>query len=215
MEINLLDSLPATRRNLEARAQVSDENRAIARQFGREFFDGTRDQGYGGLRYDGRWRSVARRLKTHYGLTASSRVLDVGSAKGFLLHDLREEVPGITVAGLDISAYAIEQTMETVKPFVQVANAKALPYPDRAFDLVLSINTIHNLELPELIESLREIERVSRADKFIVVDAYRTEEEKKRLLMWNLTARTHMYCSEWEALFREVGYTGDYFWFTP
>jgi len=214
-EINLLDSLPVTRRNLDERAQVSAENRVIAKRFGKEFFDGTRDQGYGGYRYDGRWRSVARRLREHYGLTKDSRVLDVGCGKGFLLHDLREEVPGISVAGIDVSEYAIGEAMTSVGPFVQVADARSLPYPDKSFDLVLSINTIHNLHLPELITSLKEIERVSCAHKFIVVDAYRNEEDRTRLLKWNMTAETHMYCKEWEKLFQEVGYHGDYYWFIP
>ncbi len=214
-EINLLESLPKIQRNLDKRSLSSREDKLIAKQFGREFFDGPREQGYGGYRYDGRWRSVARRLKEHYGLSEQSRVLDVGCAKGFLLHDLKEEVPGISVAGIDVSAYAIGEAMDSIRPFVQVADARALPFPDRSFDLVLSINTIHNLELQDLFKSLLEIERVSRAHKFIVVDAYQTEEERERILKWNLTAETHMYCKDWEKAFLEVGYQGDYFWFTP
>lgn len=215
MEINLLDSLPPVRRNLEARAAVTAEDRRIAKQFGKEFFDGSRNTGYGGYRYDGRWRSVARRMKEHYGLTKESSVLDIGCGKGFLLHDLLEEVPGITVAGFDISAYAITHAMESVRPFVYVGDARELYYPDKSFDLVLSINTLHNLPREELKHSLREMERVSRGHCFIVVDAYHTPEERERILKWNLTAETHMYCDEWEALFQEVGYRGDYFWFIP
>lgn len=215
-EINLLDTLPKTKRDLDGRiAGVSPEDRRIAKQFGREFFDGTRNQGYGGYRYDGRWRTVAKRLQDHYGLTGESRVLDVGCAKGFLLHDLRDLIPGITVAGIDVSAYAIDHAMESVKPFLKVACAKSLPYGDKSFDLVLSINTIHNLPLEELKTALREMERVSRKGKFLVLDAYRTEVERERMLKWNLTAETHMYVAEWEKLFAEVGYTGDYYWFTP
>lgn len=215
-EINLLESLPKTKRNLVERAALSTaEDKLLAKQFGKEFFDGNRNQGYGGYHYDGRWKSVAKRFQEYYGLQSNSRILDIGCAKGFLLHDLQEEIPGVQVAGIDISAYAIENALESVKPYVQVANAKALPFPDKSFDLVISINTIHNLAQDELKIALREMERVSCRDKFLVLDAYRTPEERDRLLQWNLTALTHHYVSDWELIFQEVGYLGDYFWFTP
>jgi hypothetical protein len=80
---------------------------------------------------------------------------------------------------------------------------------------VISINTIHNLEINDCIQALKEIERVSKGKSFITVDAFRTDEEKSRMFDWNLTAKTILSVVEWEALFVEVGYTGDYYWFTP
>ena len=88
-------------------------------------------------------------------------------------------------------------------------------FGDNFFDLVISINTIHNLEKEECAISLREIERVSKKNKFIIVDAYKDDEEKKRMFAWNLTAKTIMHVDEWKTFFKENGYTGDYFWFTP
>jgi ubiquinone/menaquinone biosynthesis C-methylase UbiE len=148
-------------------------------------------------------------------LGPDSKVLDIGSGKGFMLHDFLEAIPGISVQGIEISPYGIEQTLPSVKPFVIQGNASKLPFPDHSFDLVTAINTIHNLKDDALRSAIREIERVSKKDKFIVVDAYRDEEEKERVLNWVLTAETVLHCKEWEALFREVGYTGDYFWFFP
>jgi len=215
-EINLLDLYPKAKRNLESRANsASDQDRLLARQFGLEYFDGTRNQGYGGYRYDGRWKPVVKRFASHYGLKPGSRVLDVGSAKGFMLYDFMTELEGIEVAGIDISQYAFDHALPDTKPFLKVGNATALPYDDQSFDLVISINTIHNLALPELKQSLREIERVSKRHSFITVDAYHDETERARMLQWNLTALTHMYVPEWVKLFDEVGYTGDYFWFIP
>jgi hypothetical protein len=46
-----------------------------------------------------------------------------------------------------------------------------------------------------------------------VVDAWRDEEEKEKLLKWNLTARTYMHADDWRTVFEEAGYTGEYFWF--
>ena len=192
---------------------ATQADRELACRFGREYFDGPRTQGYGGYVYDGRWRPVARCLAEHYQLDESASILDVGCAKGFLLHDFMELLPKATLAGLDISEYAVLNAMERVRPLLRVGNAKELPWPDHSFDLVLAINTIHNLDLSECKQALREIQRVSRKYAYVVVDAYRTEGQRQRLLDWILTAKTFLHVEEWKKLFQEVGYSGDYYWF--
>ena len=216
-EIDLLVNYPRTKRDVAARGnEKTEEDRRIARQFGREFFDGDRRTGYGGFSYHPRfWQPVIPTLRDHFGLTAASSVLDVGCAKGFMLHDLSEGIPGITVKGIDVSDYAIANALEDMKPHVSVADARQLPFPDKSFDVVISINTVHNLERDELAIALREITRVSRGGAYVTVDAYRTDEEKERMFAWNLTARTVMHVEEWKAFFAEVGYEGDYYWFVP
>jgi len=216
-EIDLLADYPRTKRNLDERAQQkTEEDRAIARQFGKEFFDGDRRHGYGGFNYMPRfWQPVIPAFRKHFGLDANSSVLDVGCAKGFMLHDMAELIPGITVRGVDVSSYAIEHAIEDMKPFVSVADAKTLPFPDKSFDVVISINTVHNLDREECGRSLREIQRVARKGAFITVDAYHDEEERKRMYDWNLTGRTIMHVDEWRFFFAENGYTGDYYWFIP
>lgn len=216
-EIDLLVNYPKTKRNLEERvASKTEADRSIARQFGRDFFDGDRNHGYGGFNYFPRfWQPVIPTFQEHWGLSKNSSILDVGCAKGFMLHDLAQLIPGITVKGIDISEYAIENAIEDMKSHVRVANATKLPFEDRSFDVVISINSIHNLERDECGRALQEIERVSRNGSFITVDAYRNEEEKERMYAWNLTAKTIMSVDEWVRFFEEVGYTGDYFWFIP
>ena len=216
-EIDLLVNYPKTMRNLKERVAAKNElDRAIARQFGREFFDGDRSQGYGGFKYMSRfWQPVVPTFKDYWDLSAQSSLLDVGCAKGFMLHDLAALIPGITVKGIDISEYAITHAMPDIKQHVHVANATKLPFADKSFDVVISINTIHNLERIECGRALQEIQRVSRGNSFITVDAYRNTEEKERMFAWNLTAKTIMSVNEWVAFFREVGYTGDYYWFIP
>jgi acetolactate synthase-1/2/3 large subunit len=214
-EVNLLDQYPRSRRPIEERARlVTSEYRRIARQFGRDYFDGDRLHGYGGYRYHPRfWQATVRRFRDHYRLADDAAVLDVGSAKGFMLRDFKELMPQARLAGVDISSYAVENAAAEVRPLLDVACATRLPFADGSFDLVISINTIHNLPLEQCKQALREIQRVSRRHAFVTVDAWRTEEERERLLKWNLTALTYMHVEDWKKLFAEVGYTGDYFWF--
>lgn len=216
-ELDLLQSYPRPNRDVNARVQgKTDQDREIARQFGRDFFDGDRKHGYGGFSYSPRfWQPVVPTFKEHFNLSPDSWVLDVGCAKGFMMHDIAELIPGIKVKGVDVSEYAISNAMENMIDHVQVADAMKLPFEDNTFDAVISINTIHNLDRAGCARALKEIERVSRGKSFITVDAYSNELERERMCAWNLTAKTIMSTGEWVTFFQEVGYTGDYFWFIP
>ena len=216
-EIDLLVNYPKSKRNVDERgAEKTENDRAIARKFDKDFFDGDRKNGYGGFSYSPRfWQPVIPTFKNYWNLNENSTILDVGCAKGFMLYDLKKLIPGIQVKGVDISKYAIENSIIDVRDDVSVANANNLPFDDKSFDVVISINTIHNLEREECGKALQEIERVSKGKSFITVDAYRNDEEKRRMFNWNLTAKTIMSVDEWILFFDEVGYTGDYYWFIP
>lgn len=213
-ELDFADKKVAVKRDYDKRAkEKTDEVIKIAKQYGKEFFDGDRLYGYGGYHYDGRWVKVAERMKKYYGLREDAAILDIGCAKGFLLHDFKQFMPESSVAGVDVSEYAIDCSMEAVKPYLKVCSAEQLPYPDKSFDLVLSLTTVHNLPLEKLKKSLREIQRVSRGNSYITVDAWRNDQEKENLRKWVLTAETALHVDDWKKLFEEVGYTGDYGWF--
>ena len=212
-EIDLLRSLPKTTRSVEKRqAAKTPEIVAIAKQFGEMYWDGPREYGYGGYRYDGRWRSVARDLIAHFGLRRGMRVLDVGCGKGFLVKDLMLELPGLEVFGLDISRYALLHCPPEVVGRLHLGSADSLPFPDGAFDCVLSINALHNLPRPGAVRALQEVQRLSGGKAFVQVDSYRTPEEKELFERWVLTAEFHDYPEAWLKVFREAGYTGDYYW---
>lgn len=215
--IDLLRNYPKTARNLDARAAEKNEQvRAIARKFGEEFFDGDRKYGYGGFNYNSKyWSPVIPDFQHHFGPLTGRSVLDVGCAKGFMLYDLVRLVPDVQVAGIDVSDYAIQNSLPEVRPFLQVADARDLPFETNSFDVVISINTVHNLELEDCKKALREISRVSHGHSFITVDAYSNEEERERMMAWNLTAKTILSVEDWVSLFEEVRYEGDYFWFIP
>ena len=216
-EIDLMINYPRSKRDIKKRgAEKTKEDRAIARQFGSEFFDGNRKNGYGGFYYNPRfWQPVIPTFKKHFNLTKESTLLDVGCAKGFMLKDLKEKIPGISVYGIDISDYAIKNAIEDVKYDVEVADARKLPFEDNSFDIVISITTVHNFNRDDCIKALQEIERVSKINSFVTVDAYRNKDEKEAMNAWNLTALTILHVEEWKELFKEAGYTGDYYWFMP
>lgn len=201
-----------TKRNYLGRVtEYPKENAAEkAKQWAYDYWDGDRKIGYGGYKYDGRWRAVADAMVRQYGLKPGDRVLDVGCGKGFLLYDFLVAVPGIEVCGIDISSYAIEHSKEEVRHNLRVCSATELPFPDKSFDLVISINTLHNLYNYELDKALREIERVGKKNKYFCVESWRNEREKVHLLYWQLTCE--MFCTplEWEWWIKHTGYTGDH-----
>lgn len=213
-EIDLLRRYPRSKRNVAKRshAKTADHIR-ISREYGQMYFDGPREYGYGGYRYDGRWMPVAEDMISHYDLKPGMRVLDVGCAKGFLVKDLMKVCPGLEAFGLDVSEYALMHCEPETVGRLHLGNCTRLPFPDRSFDAVVSINTIHNLRRDECISAIREIERVSKPGRaYIQVDSYRNEKERDLFLDWVLTAYTHDYPAGWKALYAEAGYTGDYYW---
>lgn len=214
-EIDLLKYYPQSKRNIDERVEQVDEKvREIAREYGEEYFDGDRIYGYGGYSYHPRfWTDTVKYIKEVYQLNEDAKVLDVGCAKGFMMHDFKLLMPELQIKGVDISEYAIENAMESMKPYVQVANANALPFDDNQFDLVLGLSVIHNLPPDECKQALREIQRVTKKDVFVVVDAWRNEEERKRLKNWVITGKTNMHVDDWISVFEEENYTGDYYWF--
>ncbi|OSQ50081.1 methyltransferase domain-containing protein [Thalassospira alkalitolerans] len=182
----------------------------LAKQWDYDYWDGDRRINYGGYRYmEGRWEKVAKAMADHYGLKSGDRILDVGCGKGYLMFDFTKVVPGIEVYGLDISKYAINDAKEEIKDRIMYGNANDLPFKDNEFDLVYSLNTIHNLHCYDLNRSLREIQRVGKS-KYICVESYRNEVEKANLIYWQVTCEAFNTPDEWSWWFRNCGYTGDH-----
>tara|TARA_B100000482_G_scaffold183063_1_gene157627 strand:- start:150 stop:809 length:660 start_codon:yes stop_codon:yes gene_type:complete len=214
-EINLLKFYPISNRPVEERGElVTERDRAIARKFDIEYFDKDRLTGYGGYSYNSKfWTETVSYIKEYYDLSDDSKILDVGCAKGFMMHDLSLILPKAEILGVDVSNYAIDNCIDSMKDKISYANANNLPYGDNHFDLVISINTIHNLPLIDCKEALREISRVSKKNSFVMNDAWEDQKGKESMLKWNLTALTYMSTEDWKSLFQEVGYEGDYYWF--
>ena len=212
-ELDLLRSLPRPKRNVTARATAkTEEHVRISREYGREYFDGAREYGYGGYRYDSRWVPVADDIVAHFGLKPGDRVLDVGCAKGFLVKDLLAACPGLEVYGIDVSRYALMQCEPETVGRLHLGSADDLPFPDGSFAAVLAINSLHNLPRARCLKALQEMQRLAPGRGFVQVDSYRTPAQKEIFESWVLTAEHHDYPAGWTALFAEAGYTGDYWW---
>jgi ubiquinone/menaquinone biosynthesis C-methylase UbiE len=213
-EINLLEKLPrGKKRDVNARATAkNDEVIRISREYGFHYFDGPREYGYGGYRYDGRWVPIAEDMIRHFDLKPGDRVLDVGCAKGFLVKDFMKACPGLEAFGIDVSSYALMHCEPEVVGRLHLGNATSLPFPDNSFKAAVAINSIHNLDRDQCIVALKELQRVSGGRAYVQVDSYRTPEERQMFLDWVLTAHYHEYPDGWIRTFNEAGYTGDYYW---
>jgi len=212
--VDLMINYPKPKNRLSERIYPSIEDKKIAKRFGSEFFDGERKYGYGGFNYNPIfWEKTVNLFKEFFKLKSDAKILDIGCAKGFMMVDFVKLMPEVQIYGIDISEYAIKKTHELAKGKTLVANCLNLPFPDKYFDLVISINTIHNLDIPGCIQSIKEIERVKKSKSYLVVDGWSTMEEKKDLEAWVLTAETVLNTQDWEKLFKDTGYTGNYsFW---
>tara|TARA_B100001559_G_C16321544_1_gene539007 strand:+ start:121 stop:786 length:666 start_codon:yes stop_codon:yes gene_type:complete len=183
----------------------------VASNFDFDYWDGDRSFGFGGYNYDGRWSVVADSMIKYYKLNNESKILDVGCGKGFLLYEFTKILPGINIVGLDISQYAVNNAKKEIKDRLYVGSAcEKFPWKSNEFDLVISINTLHNLYINEIFEAIKEINRVSKKNSHITIESYRNENEKVNLMYWQLTCRAFMKPEEWEWFFSHAGYSGDY-----
>ena len=202
----------ATQRDYLGRVMSGDkaECAKIAKKYGYDYWDGDRKYGYGGYRYDGRWKSTAQKLADYYQLKAGQKVLDVGCGMAHLLFELTQVVPELPVYGIDISQYALENAKEEIRDRLQYGQAQDIPFPDREFDLVISLTTLHNLKIYDLKRAVQEIGRVGKGKSYILVESFRNDREEVNMLYWQLTCASYYSVEEWEWLYKEWGYKGDY-----
>ena len=181
------------------------------KKWDRDYWDGSRDTGYGGYSYDGRWRAVAQEMASYYGIKSGDRILDIGCGRAHLLYEFTQVVPGVEIFGIDVSQYGVETAKEEIRSNLTVGDCTDLPWPDRYFDFVLSLNLFHNLELFDLWGAITEMERVGKNEKkYLVVESWRSEEEKANMLYWAIPCESFYSPAAWEWFFEKVGYRGDH-----
>ena len=183
----------------------------IAKKYSYDYWDGNRKYGYGGYKFiPDRWKKVAQKLIDTYKLNNTSKILDVGCGKGFLLYEIKKILPKIKITGIDISTYGIKNSKNEIKKYLFKKDIrKSLKYKSKMFDLVFSINTLHNLEIDHLINAIKNIQKIGKKH-FICVESYRNEQELFNLQCWALTCESFFSKREWIWLLKNSGYNGDF-----
>ena len=157
----ILDTL----KKLKVRAKVAKErtviNKMYAWELGKEYYDGSRLNGYGGFKYDGRWLKLLPKIIKRYKLTNKSKVLDLGCKKGFLLKDLNILLPGVKSYGIENHPYAIKHAVKCKSKLI-LSDYTKLPFKNKSLDFVIAFNSLYMQNLGDVIKSLKEIERVSK-----------------------------------------------------
>ena len=210
-EFNALDGYPQPKERIVGKDIRTIKNRIIASYRDKNYYDGDRENGYGGYKYDGRWEQFIDVLEKEYGLNGKSSYLQLGCEKGFLMHDIKGKYPDVKVKGLEISQYPIDHAMPKIKNEIILGKFEKLPFGDNEFDIVIAIGVVYTMTLRDCIACLKEIQRVGNGKSFITIGAY-YDEKSKRLFKdyWSLLGSTILHIDEWVYVLEEAGYTGDY-----
>ena len=211
--VNYVQSLHKSTSRVYIDRMIDDKVNCMlkAKEYELDYWDGDRRYGYGGYKYmPGRWKSVAEILIKNYNLTNNSSVLDVGCGKGYLLYEMKLLLPGLKVVGFDISNHGLKDSKEEIRDQLFIHRAEdTYPFDDNIFDLVISLNCLHNLKIFELETALTEVERVGKQG-YVMLESYRNEQELFNVQCWALTCESFFDHEEWPWIYEHFGYTGDY-----
>ena len=198
---------------VKVRAKVAKDrtviNKMYAWQLGKEYYDGSRLNGYGGFKYDARWLKLLPKIIKKYKLTSKSKVLDLGCKKGFLLKDLNILLPGIKTYGIENHPYALKKAVNCKSKLIK-SDYYDIPFKNNYFDFVIAFNSLYMQNLGDVIKSLKEIERVSKKS-YIVLASGENNEERNKFYKWTLIGTSILLKKEWKTLFKKIGFKGDYY----
>ena len=186
------------------------KNRIISTCRDKRFFDGDRNDGYGGYIYDGRWQRIAQKICDEYKLKNNSTFLHLNSEKGFLINDISLLFPQMRVVGLESSQYAIDNSIKSIKKNIIKGDYKYLKnFKDNEFDFVMAMG-IYALNLANLLECLKEIIRISK-NSFLTLASYDDHDNYWLFKNWTLLGTTILTELEWIEVLEYAGYNSDYY----
>lgn len=209
-EFDLLNIYPNLKIRYINKNSRTIKNRIIATYKDKEFYDGNRNNGFGGYKYDGRWKLIADRIFNIYKLKKNAKILQIGCDKGFLLYDIKNKYNKVEVRGIENSKYAISKAPKIIKKNIIHSNFINLPFKSNYFDFIIAIGPVYSLNLTDAIRCLKEINRVGKGKSFITLGAYETEKEFNLFKYWTLLGSTILSKAEWKTVLRHVKYKGDY-----
>ena len=209
-EFDLLSNYPVLKKRCVSKNSRTIKNRITASYRSKSFYDGKRENGYGGFRYDGRWKHIAKKIFDIYRLKDNAKILQIGCDKGFLLQDIKKIFPKSKVRGIEISDYAIKSASKKIKKFIKKSSFYELPFKKNEFDFVIAIGPVYSLNLADAIQCLKEINRVGKGKSFITLGAYKNEKDLKLFRYWTLLGSTILSKKEWIEVLKHTKYKGDY-----
>ena len=190
------------------------KNKFIAWGLDKEYYDGNRNNGYGGFSYDGRWLKLLPKFIKRYKLSNKSRILDLGCKKGFIMKDLNILLPKAKIFGIEDHKYPIKSAEKEIKKNIIFSNYYHIPFKKNYFDLVIGFSSIYKYNFYDVVKTIKEIDRVSKKS-FITVGSYSNDKEKKLFDKWTLLGTTVLHKKDWVELFKILNYKGDYYFTTP
>ena len=189
------------------------KNKFIAWELGKEYYDGDRNNGYGGFSYDGRWLDLLPKFIKRYNLSNNSKILDLGCKKGFIMKDLKVLLPKAKVYGIEDHIYPIKNSEKEIKKSIILSNYYQIPFKKNYFDLVIGFSSIYKYNFIDVVKTIKEIKRVSK-NSFFTVASYSNKREKELFDKWTLLGTTVLQKKEWLQLFKLLNYKGDYYFTT-
>lgn len=212
-EFNLLEGYPQPTATRKVGKNIRTiKNRIISGYRDKNFFDGDRNFGYGGFKYDGRWQKVAKKIVDEYNLSLDSSFLQFNCEKGFLVNDVKSVLPKARVHGLETSDYALSTAMDNIKKNLKkVNNYYDLDIRDNSYDFIIAIGVVYTYSLSDAIKCLKEIERIGKGKSFITLASYTNEEDYWLFKDWTVIGTTILKKEEWIEVLNHANYTGDYF----
>ena len=191
----------------------SIKNKLLAWNLDRDYYDGNRNNGYGGFNYDGRWLKLLPKIIKRYKLTNKSKILDLGCKKGFIMKDLKILLPQSKIVGIEDHIYPIKKAEKEIKKNIIFNNYYQIPFKKNFFDLVIGFSSIYKYNFIDVVKTIKEINRVSK-NSFFTVASYSNKREKELFDKWTLLGTTILEKKEWIQLFKILNYKGDYYFTT-
>ena len=191
----------------------SIKNKFHAWKLSNQYYDGHRNNGYGGFKYDGRWLKILPKIIKKYKIKENAKILDLGCKKGFIMKDFKILLPNCEVWGIEDHKYPIINAEKEIKSKIIKSKYYDIPFEDNYFDFTIGFSSIYRYNFYDLVETIKEIKRVSKKS-FITLGAYSNEKNRVIFNKWSLLGTTILHEKEWIELFKLLKFSGDYYFTT-
>ena len=199
------------KRLVKKNSRTNIHNKLIASLKGKDFYDGKRKYGFGGYKYDGRWKRIAKIFIKKYKLNNQSKILQINCDKGFLIYELKKLLPKAKIIGVDRSTYSIKNAKKEIKHLIKYNEGPYLKFKSKTFDSIIAIGYVYEFSLFQIITAIKEIMRISSSkNNYITLGAYNTNNDLHSFKEWSLLGTTLLKKKEWIKVLKFSNYRGNY-----